>query len=467
MSAPDIASSISIASSSSSPLHEIDRKILEVEEEITKVCSEIDKVEKEIQSTNDKILGGDPTQDWKTEKHRLCKEKEQLRNKEEQLRKKEEQLREEKILLLQRAVPSSRIVRQFDLLRQIQQSKSDVDEEVLQVIKERYIDRLVLLESREEFLKLYGEAEERMGTSTKNAIIAVEPSISLTVNGQLNFGGSESFFFRGLFRGVPCVLKFPPTKEMAELEVSVLNQVPVADREHLVDVSLVSVTVLPPHKLSRTTAIKMPFFSSSLDSWPTQSSMVDLISRVATSIFAALDAFHRSQLVHCDCKPGNIFINTEGNAFLGDYNAVVALNEPVQRCTMKFLPRELVSLRQRGILKATAAVDFAMLACTLARMMNIPLPASSSFYTVEALLARAQSEMVPNIQELPHDVSSNDSRRNVFRTICDCLVKVQEDPQYVPGANLLMPTTKCTVAVDDSYELTGMSKLHPLGEQTG
>jgi serine/threonine protein kinase len=320
----------------------------------------------------------------------------------------------------------------------------------------------MIVSSMDEFLQLYRDAEERFGTSTKNAIIAVEPKVGLTVNGQLNFAqGSESFFFRGLSRGVPCVLKFPPTEALAKHEVKVFEAVPAAaaGKQYLVNVTLVSVDA-PQHKLSRKAAILMPFFSSTLDSWPTSLSMLDLLSRVAESIFAALSAFHSVHLIHCDCKPGNIFIDTAGGAFLGDYDAVVAQDTPVQRCTFTFLPLEFLLLKQSNVLRATPAVDLAMLACTLARMVQLPLPSSSSFYVTDELLGAAKSKL---------DESTTAAARSVFEVICRCLVAVQQDPQYRTGQALRVQKAEQesnAAAADESSGNIDWSKFHALQESS-
>jgi serine/threonine protein kinase len=339
------------------------------------------------------------------------------------------------------------------------------DEDVLRVIKRHYVDRLLLAATREEFLDVYRDAEERLGTSTKNAIIAVDSELRLTVNGQLNFApGSESFFFRGLSSGVPCVLKFPPSEQMAKHEVRVFNAVPEGSdgKQHLVPVSIVSVDA-PRHRLSRKSAIMMPFYVSTLDSWPTCASMMELIGQVAASVSSALSALHRVRLVHCDCKPGNIFINSEGHAFLGDYDAVVEENQPVQRCTFNFLTRELLLVKQAGILLATPAVDFAMLACTLARMINIPLPSSSGFYATEQLLEVA-------VKQLSHNHLTA-AERIAFDTVRECLVQVQKDPQYTTGLRLQQSQLAAAAAdaASSSLESSGnvdWSRLVGVGHPT-
>jgi serine/threonine protein kinase len=336
-----------------------------------------------------------------------------------------------------------------------------VDEDVLGVIKKHYVNRLLIVSSIDEFLQLYRDAEERFGTSTKNAIIAVEPMVGLTVNGQLNFAqGSDSFFFRGLSHGVPCVLKFPPTEALARHEVNVFQTIPAdaAGKQHLVNVTLVSVDA-PSHNLSRKAAILMPFFSSTLDSWPTSLSMMDLLSRVAQSIFAALGAFHAVHLVHCDCKPGNIFIDTAGGAFLGDYDAVVPVNTVVQRCTFTFLPQEFLLLKQSNALQATPAVDFAMLACTLARMVQLPLPPSSGFYVTEELLRVANTKLAE---------ATSAAARSVFDTIRRYLMVVQQDPQYRTGQALRSQNEtereSAAVAADESSGNVDWSKVSALQE---
>lgn len=74
---------------------------------------------------------------------------------------------------------------------------------------------------------------------------------------------------------------------------------------------------------------------------------------------------HSKNCVHVDVKPTNIFIDTEGNAFLGDFGSATALGASLfGKGTPEYQPPELNS-------RATPQLDFACLATTLAEKANL------------------------------------------------------------------------------------------------
>ena len=52
----------------------------------------------------------------------------------------------------------------------------------------------------------------------------------------------------------------------------------------------------------------------------------------------ALHFIHSRGLVHMDVKPPNIFVDTDGNWFLGDYGSCVKIGETIHSCSEQFLP---------------------------------------------------------------------------------------------------------------------------------
>ena len=48
------------------------------------------------------------------------------------------------------------------------------------------------------------------------------------------------------------------------------------------------------------------------------------VTKLCLDICCALETFHKNNLIHCDIKPSNIFIDNDGNFKLGDFNSVIS-----------------------------------------------------------------------------------------------------------------------------------------------
>jgi len=113
--------------------------------------------------------------------------------------------------------------------------------------------------------------------------------------------------------------------------------------------------------------------------------------------------------VHCDIKPSNIFIDSNGQCLLGDYDAVTNVDQPVCRSTPDYLPEPLRSLfSQRTVnghtaLLASPAVDFAMLSFTLLASLGYTLsPELQLEHTIVQLteqLQRDRSNRTSKVQQ--------------------------------------------------------------------
>jgi serine/threonine protein kinase len=247
--------------------------------------------------------------------------------------------------------------------------------------------RLPMCRTDAQFLAFYKDASNRLGISTKQAVIAVDKNRNIVIDGLFLAKSSSSDFYYAYEDGKPYLLKL--TKEVTghdalKREAATYQRVFFAAQEknaapalknalkHLVPVELIELSDPRGKESERAViyALKMPVFVGTLEECPSDPRLSHLYCNAGDAVFMAMTALHAVGLVHCDIKPGNIFINSDGICMLGDYDAVVPVNEPVFRSTPAFLPEyfrsRFLQRTQNGThLMATPAIDYAMLACTL------------------------------------------------------------------------------------------------------
>jgi serine/threonine protein kinase len=82
-------------------------------------------------------------------------------------------------------------------------------------------------------------------------------------------------------------------------------------------------------------------------------------------MYQALQSLHSVGLVHCDVKPGNIFVSQNGDFVLGDFGGVRKENERIAQSTDEYIP-----LDAKNVVYASFAYDHWMLAMTMFDMMS-------------------------------------------------------------------------------------------------
>jgi serine/threonine protein kinase len=92
--------------------------------------------------------------------------------------------------------------------------------------------------------------------------------------------------------------------------------------------TLKSGVVKPTHSPEKkfTKGVLMPKYSHSLCDLPIPMSP-KLALTVGERIFQAINSMHQCEYLHGDIKPGNIFIDLHGQAWLGDYGSSVAFTD--------------------------------------------------------------------------------------------------------------------------------------------
>jgi len=112
--------------------------------------------------------------------------------------------------------------------------------------------------------------------------------------------------------------------------------------------------------------LAMPNYIASLDDLPRHHLMAPAVLKIAETVKGALDLLHLAGAYHCDIKPANIFLDSYGNAFLGDYGSIIFIDDNTQAsplATEEYVPHEVL------IRKPSPWFDYALLAVTLADLL--------------------------------------------------------------------------------------------------
>jgi len=304
------------------------------------------------------------------------------------------------------------------------------------------------------FLQLYRDAAGRLGSSTKRAVVAVDPDRNIVIDGVFLAHSSTSDFYYAYEDGKPYLIKLAKEPEGAaalQREAAAYERVKKAMEEaklkaatqdetqtqhlalyqtlsrglrFLVPVELIELVdprpqelssspspagMYPPPPGSRILALKMPVFVGTLQECPSDVRLAQLYCNAGDAVFHAMTALHSAGLVHCDIKPSNIFIDSNGQCLLGDYDAVTSIDQPVRRSTPDFLPEPLRSLfsqhtdNDHTALSASPALDFAMLSFTLLAGLGYTLsPELQLEHTIVQLakqLQRDRSNRTSKVQQ--------------------------------------------------------------------
>ncbi|MDO9333047.1 MAG: hypothetical protein Q7T57_00785 [Dehalococcoidales bacterium] len=232
-------------------------------------------------------------------------------------------------------------------------------------------------------MDVYQWAAGLLGSSTKQHIVATDPTLMLSINGLFEEAcdqSESSTFYRAWIKGALCLLKMPKSGSVARREAEVYNAVAAhhSGKQHLVPVTLLQLQLtsagsVHTSTLPSDTALRMEMYLHTLAVIPREvAGLHAQLLSAGRSVYSALQALHASGFAHLDVKPSNIFVDGRGACFLGDYDAALRLDEPVGRTTDSYLPAEFAAMLRQTMLPACPAVDFAMLALTLADRLALP-----------------------------------------------------------------------------------------------
>lgn len=248
--------------------------------------------------------------------------------------------------------------------------------------------RIAVVRSPKQAVALYNDAVQIPGSLTR---AEVQRESNVAIAGTIPIAGSRTATFHYAFDdGIPRVLKIPQAQGQGERECALYDDVGI--HAEFLGLSLVPVRKLKlrgsirtnrlsPEKLAREGILMPPYWCTLGDIPPPVSTA--MVLKVLHAICPALELLDDSGWIHGDVKPSNIFLDTAGNPWLGDYGSSVKQSDAVavfSGGTPKYqLPD--VCVEQGG------RFDRVGLALSLLEVLGVKLPNNGTLDDFKVLLA--------------------------------------------------------------------------------
>ena len=129
----------------------------------------------------------------------------------------------------------------------------------------------------------------------------------------------------------------------------------------------------------------------------------DVLLIFALNMIEAVNYIHSLDLVHMDIKQSNIFVDTEGNWFLGDFGGCVEVGKEVMECTEVLLPRVGEDSSRVVGKPAEWRFDWMMLATVFAEQLAVSIDMvvnHEGYITIEGIRVRFENILSPTLKEL-------------------------------------------------------------------
>jgi serine/threonine protein kinase len=206
---------------------------------------------------------------------------------------------------------------------------SDVVERIRQ--SNFYASRLFAMATARDAVLLYMDAERAPQTTTCAEIYRTQ---NIAIGDPLSFKSSQATFLQAFENGVPKILKIPMESSKVNTECQFYELIYKDSQYFSADVPLVPVAKLQlhssvkilsnvsPEKDCGDSGVLMPKYSHCLADIPIPIT-TDFALAVGQRILAAATCMHSCGYLHADIKPGNIFFDFNGLAWLGDYGSSV------------------------------------------------------------------------------------------------------------------------------------------------
>ncbi|EFJ49154.1 hypothetical protein VOLCADRAFT_104361 [Volvox carteri f. nagariensis] len=248
---------------------------------------------------------------------------------------------------------------------------------VLNLIMRHCPARMMVLGDCNDAVDLYREAELFPGPSTEGHLLTQH---GLRVNGPLfpnPAEGSASLLIGTTREGLPVIVKLLAQVSSADSDQQPGGAEAEACRA-LMESKPASVPLVPAHILTfklgaehKSTVNRVPGLYAALCMPRYVSSLVKMVPLPAAAVLAggrrmaaALEWIHQKEYTHMDVKGDNIFVDSKGRWWLGDFGSTVRTGSPVTSTTLFFAPCTLLGL------PAKSQYDWHMLAVALVCEMN-------------------------------------------------------------------------------------------------
>lgn len=277
---------------------------------------------------------------------------------------------------------ASRARQRFELL--LRDSGIEPAPEVMLEVVRFFAPQLEFARTPQEARYFYDAARSLPRSSTKAAFKA---NCDLLLDRPFQTGGipSRSTLLTGFRRstGSPLVVKLPLDPKDARREADVWKILAPGSLEaFLVPSELVefgdglSVDDIPGnathHRIS--CALLMPMFSCTLHHFPAPLDP-PILNKFSECLSKALSHLHLRGFCHLDVKPTNVFIDSRGFCFLGDFGASVEIGAEVRECSRNYFPKDAEYV-------AKPQTDWLLLAVTLLEKLSLLKPAEEGALSI-------------------------------------------------------------------------------------
>ena len=240
----------------------------------------------------------------------------------------------------------------------------------------------MLCDTSEHASVIYDKASRLPRTSTR---LALKQKNGIQIDGSFPANSSKASFCYAFLNGCPLVLKLYDNQLNANREKEVAKR--IGNQEACTENNLVflfSIEVLTENsplealtarlhsgslRPSPFFALASPVYVMTLDKWPSPMYPRDL-SKMGRQMLIALTKLHSLKICHNDIKPDNIFIDQNGNFFLGDFGACETMGAVIQEFTRDFMPE--------CITHCSKFSDYALLKATILKQSGITIPSTST-----------------------------------------------------------------------------------------
>lgn len=230
------------------------------------------------------------------------------------------------------------------------------EKKVLDIIIQQFSSRMLTCSTPKHAEDLYYVAQLVPGNSTKAHIVGMT---GITIYGPLGDSFPASIMSAVDKSGVPSIIKILEKHEASVIETLDL----IAPHPHLVSGQIIDIDLAHIHPTAAKTkflAFLMPKYSGVLEAMTNLTN--DVLLRGLKQMVSAVEYIHSHKYVHMDIKGHNIFVDMQGNWYLGDFDSCVHVSEAIRSYTGLYYHKQL----RIGVEQPQFDYDWYMLVVTIA-----------------------------------------------------------------------------------------------------